>query len=139
MNAVTLDDSGEIRCEVRTALDKLKSDPAILTVVKRTRIVEFVEKDIVHLVQGDRQQLECRAEADPVLTGALQLTWTHNGSLVTNTRMVRHHGPGHTDLEVTEAGDYECAASSDLDTVTSGVVRVRVRPVLRVNLTSERR
>ena len=116
-------------------MDRLQSDPATLTVVSRTRIVEFADRDIIDLVQGGRAQLECRAEADPKLTGVLQLTWSHNGSLVTNTI---HHGPGHTDLEVTEAGDYQCVASSDLDTVTSGVVRVRVRPVLRVNLTLER-
>ena len=121
-----------------TALDRLQSDPAILTVVKRTRIVEFVE-DIIDLVQGGMVQLECRAEADPRLSGALQLSWRHNGSLVTDMRRLMRHDPGHTDLKVTEAGDYECVASSDLDTVTSGVARVRVRPVLEVSLTSERR
>ena len=123
-----------------TALDRLQSDPAILTVVKRTRIVEFAEdRDILDLVQGGMAQLECRAEADPRLTGALQLSWRHNGSLVTNMRRLVSHDPGHTDLKVTEAGEYECVASSDLDTVTSGVARVRVRPVLEVNMTSERR
>ena len=124
---------------MRTALDRQQSDPASLTIVRRTRIVEFADRDIIDLVAGARALLECRAEADPGLTGALQLTWRHNGSLVTDTRLLRRHGPGHTDLEVTEAGDYQCVASSGLDTVTSGVTRVRVRPVLRVSLTSERR
>ena len=119
-----------------TALDRLQSDPAILTVVKRTRIVEFVE-DIIDLVQGGMVQLECRAEADPRLTSALQLSWRHNDSLVTDMRRLMRHDPGHTDLKVTEAGDYECVASSDLDTVTSGVARVRVRPMLQPDLGEE--
>ena len=123
-----------------TALDRLQSDPAILTVVHGTRIAEFAEdRDIIDLVQGGQVQLECRAEADPRMTGSLQLSWRHNGSLVTNMGRLVSHGPGHTDLEVTETGNYECVASSDLDTVTSRVARVRVRPVLQVSLTLEKR
>ena len=137
---ISSDDSGELRCEVSTALDRLQSDPAFLTVVKRTRIVEFAkDRDIIDLVQGGQVQLECRVEADPRLTGSLQLAWRHNGSLVTSMRRLVSHGQGHTDLKVTEAGDYECVASSDLDTVTSRVARVRVRPVLQVSLTPEMR
>ena len=61
---VSLDDSGELRCEVSTALDRLQSDAAILTVVKRTRIVEFAEdRDIIDLVQG-RENNEMRILQD---------------------------------------------------------------------------
>ena len=83
--ALTPEDSGEVRCEVRTALDSLRSAPASLTVATRTRIVEFTAGK-VELVAGRTLELECRAEADPRLAGGLQLAWTHNGSLVSDER-----------------------------------------------------
>ena len=83
--AVTPEDSGEVRCEVRTALDSLRSAPASLAVVTRTRIVEFTAGK-VELVAGRTLDLECRAEADPRLADGLQLVWTQNGSQVSDER-----------------------------------------------------
>ena len=56
---MTPEDSGEIQCEVRTSIDRVVSQPAVLEVLRRTAIVEQ-SPGMVEVVEGSPLQLECR-------------------------------------------------------------------------------
>ena len=56
---VTPEDAGEIQCEVRTSIDRVVSQPAVLEVLRRTAIVEQ-SPGMVEVVEGSPLQLECR-------------------------------------------------------------------------------
>ena len=57
--SVTPEDAGEIQCEVRTSIDRVVSQPAVLEVLWRTAIVEQ-SPGMVEVVEGSPLQLECR-------------------------------------------------------------------------------
>ena len=56
---VTPEDAGDIKCEVRTSIDRVVSQPAVLEVLRRTAIAEQ-SPGMVEVVEGSPLQLECR-------------------------------------------------------------------------------
>ncbi|KAK3796951.1 hypothetical protein RRG08_032253 [Elysia crispata] len=124
-------DQGVYECIARNAAGSVHSGKVELRYFQRDATPQFVDApQDVTATEGDNAELQCRATGRPSPT----ISWTHNSAPIAQNIRARQGDSGSLtiiNVRVSDAGLYECRASSSDQTITSSArLRVLVRPVI---------
>lgn len=131
LRSLKKEDSGILKCVVKTAADSVTSRSGKLVVLLPTRITESSSGGR-EVVEGSSLTLKCKAETDSSIGDSLTVVWELAGVALreADSRLVRGQ-PGHLDIRLEgrqeESGNYQCVARTSKDEARSAVAEVMVR------------